>query len=78
VTPTSTIKWRTIRSAPKDGRLVLLYCPTARHLTVVGSCWIKGGWISGADANWNNLTYWSEKPTHWAWPNIPNTRSKKK
>ncbi len=80
------ISWKLIDSAPKDGRVILLFDPaqlTPEHTIKLG-VWLEGfearwdremNWIPGCRGRWHGLWTPSKvwNPSHWAEANEPTS-----
>jgi hypothetical protein len=62
-------EWKPIESAPKDGTLILLYCPDDEPCIVVGNYYrdeeMDGEWWLYADELLTDACPEGAKPTHW-------------
>ncbi len=70
--------WRDIGSAPKDGRLILLWCPNSGYEIArwygPWECWILKGETPSDPENEERYGIGSKVPTHWMNLHTPNGR----
>lgn len=61
-------EWQPIETAPKDGRVILAYCPTTMdYMRIVPVRWhflASHGdiWVDGNESAWGGLTHWMPLP----------------